>query len=134
NLMFRMLGNMLGTADIIAQMADRCYLEKCRDRLFPEFVAGGLAAKDEGDRRRSVLFRDVQDLLLHTPQFYKTATLRLKQQLGGAYGYAQRHFGGQNLYIEEIDKNIHYAEEVAEQRDLSLLRRTPPSPRSDDDS
>jgi hypothetical protein len=42
--MFRRLGNMLGTADIIAQMADRCYLEKCRDRLFPEFVAGGLAS------------------------------------------------------------------------------------------
>ena len=134
NLMFRMLGNMLGTADIIAQMADRCYLEKCRDRLFAEFVAGGLAAKDERDRRGSVLFRNVRDLLARTPQFYRTATVRLKEQLGSAYGYAQRHFGGQNLYIEEIDKNIHYAEEVAEHRDLSLLRRTPPPPRSDDDS
>src|SRR5271170_7900773 len=27
------LGHLLGTADMIAQMADRCYLEKCRDRL-----------------------------------------------------------------------------------------------------
>jgi len=32
NLTFRLIGNMLGTADIIAQMSDRCYLEKCRDR------------------------------------------------------------------------------------------------------
>ena len=41
---YRLLGNMLGSADIIAQMSDRCYLEKCRDRLFPEFVWGGLAS------------------------------------------------------------------------------------------
>jgi hypothetical protein len=126
NLMFRMLGNMLGTADIIAQMADRCYLEKCRDRLFPEFVFGGLAARDESDHRRSVQFRSQQDLLSRTPAFYKTATVRLNEHLGSAYNYAQRHFGGQNLYIEEIDKNIHYAEAVAKERDLSLLRRTPP--------
>ncbi len=37
------LGHLLGTADMIAQMADRCYLEKCRDRLYPEFVLGGVA-------------------------------------------------------------------------------------------
>ena len=40
----RKLGHLLGTADLIAQMADRCYLEKCRDRLYPEFVLGGVAA------------------------------------------------------------------------------------------
>jgi hypothetical protein len=132
NLMFRMLGNMLGTADIIAQMADRCYLEKCRDRLFPEFVFGGLAAKNESDRRRSVQFRSQEDLLSRTPNFYKTATVRLNEHLGGAHSFIQRHFGGQNLYLEEIDKNIHYAEEVAQQHDLSLLRRTPPPPQIDE--
>ena len=36
-------GHLLGTADLIAQMADRCYLEKCRDRLYKEFVLGGVA-------------------------------------------------------------------------------------------
>ncbi len=134
NLMFRMLGNMLGTADIIAQMADRCYLEKCRDRLFPEFVFGGLAARDESDRRRSVQFRSKHELLSRTPNFYRTATVRLNEQLGSAYAYAQHHFGGQNLYLEEIDKNIQYAEAVAQQRDLSLLRRTPPPPQAEDDT
>src|SRR5688572_30780040 len=39
----RRIGHLLGTADLIAQMADRCYLEKCRDRLYPEFVLGGVA-------------------------------------------------------------------------------------------
>jgi hypothetical protein len=133
NLMFRMLGNMLGTADIIAQMADRCYLEKCRDRLFPEFVAGGLAARDHTDRRRSVVFRSVEELLAKTPSFYKTAVVRLDEHLGSTYGYAKTHFGGHNLYIQEIDKNIQYASQVAAQRDLNLLRRTPPPPQTGDD-
>ncbi|HWA14173.1 MAG TPA: HD domain-containing protein [Burkholderiales bacterium] len=127
NLTFRLLGNMLGTADIIAQMSDRCYLEKCRDRLYPEFVEGGLAARDDSDRRTSVMFKSAEDLVVRTPIFYKTASARLNDQLGSVYGYADKHFGGQNLYLDEIDKNIHYATEVAATRDLSLLRREPPT-------
>ena len=126
NLTFRLLGNMLGTADIMAQMADRCYLEKCRDRLYPEFVEGGLAARDEGDRRTGVMFRSVDDFMLMTPNFYKTATVRLNDQLGSAHGYVDKHFGGKNLYFDEIEKNMQYASAVAERRDLSLLRREPP--------
>jgi hypothetical protein len=38
-------GHLLGTADMIAQMADRCYLEKCRDRLYKEFVVGGVCCR-----------------------------------------------------------------------------------------
>jgi hypothetical protein len=73
------------------------------------------------------MFKSAEDLVIKTPNFYKTATMRLKDQLGGVYDYADKHFGGQNLYLDEIDKNIHYAEEVAAQRDLSLLRREPPA-------
>ncbi|HSN72094.1 MAG TPA: hypothetical protein VLT59_11320 [Steroidobacteraceae bacterium] len=29
----RAVGHLIGTGDLIAQMSDRCYLEKCRDRL-----------------------------------------------------------------------------------------------------
>ena len=38
-------GHLLGTADLIAQMADRCYLEKCRDRLYKEFVSAALPSR-----------------------------------------------------------------------------------------
>jgi hypothetical protein len=128
NTLLRRVGHMLGTADIIAQMADRCYLEKCRDRLYPEFVEGGLAARDESDQRSSVMFRSVGDLMVKTPHFYKTATVRLNDQLGRAHGYVGKHFGGQNLYFDEIEKNMQYASAVAQQGDLSLLRREPPTP------
>jgi len=125
--MFRRLGNMLGTADIIAQMADRCYLEKCRDRLFPEFVAGGLVSGDRPSVEGAVRFSSAQDLLYKTPAFYSVAKHRLNELLGGAYGYAETHFGGANLYLDEVMKNIRHAERVAEKGDITaLLRRNPP--------
>ena len=124
HLIFKLLGHMLGTADIVAQMADRCYLEKCRDRLFPEFVHGGLAAGATGDGRPGILFTSVEDLIVKTPRFYKTATVRLNDQLGEAHKYIEKHFDGQNLYFEEMQKNVDYASLVAEEHDLSLLRRT----------
>jgi hypothetical protein len=123
---FRLLGNLLGSADIIAQMSDRCYLEKCRDSLFAEFVAGGLAARDETDRRADVQFKSAQELVIKTPGFYRTAMDRLNNQLGGVYRFAETHFKGRNLYIEAIEKNIWFATEVGKLQDLSLLRRTPP--------
>ena len=126
NPTFRLLGNLLGTADIIAQMSDRCYLEKCRDRLFSEFVEGGLAARNKHDSRTTVRFSSAEDLVSKTPGFYKSAMARLDDQLDHAYRYAATHFGGRNFYIEAIDRNIQFASQVASQRDLSLLRRSPP--------
>jgi hypothetical protein len=115
--MLRRLGHMLGSADILAQMADRCYLEKCRDRLYPEFVAGGVARS---------LFRSAQDLVRRTPAFFHSAAQRLDLQLARAHEYAARHFGGHNLYLEEIHKNVRHARLVADSGRDELLRRTPP--------
>ena len=66
------------------------------------------------------------DLVVKTPSFYKSAMTRLNDQLGRAYRYAETHFGGPNLNLEAIERNIKFATEVARQRDLSLLRRSPP--------
>jgi len=132
NPTFRLLGNLLGTADIIAQMSDRCYLEKCRDRLFLEFVAGGLAARDESDQRTGVQFKSAEELVAKTPGFYATAMDRLNNQLGGVYRFAATHFKGRNLYIETIEKNVRFATEVGKLGDLSLLRRMPPPLGADD--
>jgi len=131
---FRLLGNMLGTADIIAQMSDRCYLEKCRDHLYPEFVAGGLAGSDLQRAFNDALFSSPADLVFKTPSFYRTATARLNDLLGGVYAYAQKHFGNQNLYLDEIEKNVNYAESVAVEQDLALLRRHPPDPLADSEA
>jgi hypothetical protein len=123
---YRLLGSMLGSADIIAQMADRCYLEKCRDRLYPEFVAGGLATKRYAEGREQVVFSSGEDLVLKTPQFFQGASKRLDLDLGGCYAYARQHFGGHNLYLEELSKNIQFAQEIGEEHNPSILKRIPP--------
>lgn len=124
---YRLLGSMLGSADIIAQMADRCYLEKCRDRLYPEFVAGGLSTKRTSEGLEQVVFASGEDIVLKTPDFFDSAIRRLDDDLGGSYSYAQRHFGGQNLYVEEMYKNIRFALRMREEGNASaLLNRVPP--------
>ena len=126
--LLRRVGHMLGTADIIAQMADRCYLEKCRDRLFPEFVLGGLAGRRMLTSRSLPSFASGNDLVQKTPGFYQNASRRLDLQLARAYEYASRHFGGQNPYLEEIQKNVRHAQRIAEaERPHEHLRRRPPS-------
>jgi hypothetical protein len=125
--LLRRVGEILGTADIVAQMSDRCYLEKCRDRLYPEFVLGGLTRRKLPDGRTLTVFNSGSDLVRQTPGFYFNAMKRLDQQLHCAYGYAEKHFGGQNVYMEEMNKNVRYAEVVASASNGGVLRRNPPS-------
>jgi hypothetical protein len=121
---FKLVGSLLGSADIIAQMSDRCYLEKCRDRLYPEFVAGGIARR-RTEQGEEVVFASAEDLLRKTLSFYASASHRLDVDLGGAYRFAGSHFGGPNLYLDAVRQNIRFVER---QRDGDVvLRRQPPS-------
>ena len=121
---YRLIGSLLGSADIIAQMADRCYLEKCRDRLYPEFVAGGITVRRTEAGGEEVVFASAEDLLRKTPSFYQNASRRLDQDLGGAYRFAQHHFGGSNLYMDAVKQNIQFAEAVS--KSGAQLKRQPP--------
>jgi hypothetical protein len=125
---FRLIGNLLGSADILAQMADRCYLEKCYDRLYPEFVRGGIARMRHEDGSEEIVFASAADLVFKTPGFYRGATRRLEDDLGGCYRYVEKSLGGQNLYFDELEKNIQHARSIAANGDISLLRRRPPLP------
>ena len=123
---YKLLGSMLGSADIIAQMADRCYLEKCRDRLYPEFVAGGLNRRLDAQGTEQVVFASGEDLVIKTPAFFEGASKRLNLELGGCHNYAQEHFGGQHLYLEELGKNINFAQGIRDEADAAILKRKPP--------
>ena len=120
------LGHLLGTSDLTAQMADRCYLEKCRDRLYDEFVMGGMASRRMPDGQVVVLYSSPQDLLQKTPSFYtRTLSDRLEGTFAGAHAYAAKHFGGQSLYMESLRRNMRHLEQVIKGNDWSLLRRRP---------
>ena len=123
SLRYKLLGSLLGSADIIAQMSDRCYLEKCRDRLYLEFLAGGIARKRLPDGGEEVVFESGDDLVMKTPKFYESAIQRLEKDLGGSYRYAKYHFGGRDLYFMRIDKNIKFAQTLSKEQDTSALKR-----------
>ena len=121
-----LVGHLLGTADMIAQIADRCYLEKCRDRLYAEFVLGGVALPFSGGYRQ-VKYASGLDLLRQTPEFIEeTRRNRLERDFGAAYRYLEILFGGNNPYIEGIDRNVEFLRQVLRSENWHLLRRRPP--------
>ena len=123
----RTVGHLLGTADLIAQMADRCYLEKCRDRLYPEFVLGGVAAPYAESSGLQVRYSSGLDVLRQTPQFFEgVRSKRLDGEFGRAYRYAEPLFNGRNPYMEAIYQNLTYLAEILRSENWPLLRRNPP--------
>jgi len=95
------LGKMLGTADLLGQMADRTYLEKLLF-LFYEFREGGVMGYD-----------NELDLLKKTIDFYAMTRKRFARTLGSMNEYVRYHFKvrwnlDRDLYAEAIEKNISY--------------------------
>jgi hypothetical protein len=120
------VGHLLGTADLVAQLADRCYLEKCRDRLYPEFVLGGVAIDERP--AGTVLYRSAQDLLAKTLAFYQSsARHRLEHNFNRVYRYMEAFFeGGQSPYVRFIRKNLLFLTSLIRFNDWYKLRRHPP--------
>ncbi|WP_210399094.1 hypothetical protein [Steroidobacter denitrificans] len=123
----RRLGHLIGTGDLIAQMADRCYLEKCRDRLYPEFVLGGIAMPSDEAGKPSVRFSSGLDVLRQTPDFAQEVRhTRLDGEFGGLYRTLEALFNGRNPYMEMIDRNLDYLAEILRTGRWPMLRREPP--------
>jgi hypothetical protein len=120
----RLLGCLVGTADLIGQMSDRMYLEKCREFLYQEFVWGKIAREPLPDGREIVRYTSGDDLVLKTPGFYEyVARARIDKKLDGADRYAEAHFGTANLYQTEIDRNFGFLREAIGHGELTRLRR-----------
>jgi hypothetical protein len=117
----RQLGFLIASGDLLAQTADRCYLEKCRDFLYPEFLICGLAgeARADGPRPR---YASINALLHDTPEF----NARLWQErLDGYFGGVHRHlgthfgsgFGGRHPYVTAIDTNLQRVQRLIDEGD-----------------
>ncbi|MSP95798.1 MAG: hypothetical protein EXR29_00955 [Betaproteobacteria bacterium] len=120
----RLLGCMVGTADLIGQMSDRLYLEKCRDFLYQEFVFARIARETLPDGREIVRYSSPEDLIIKTPGFYEyVARKRIDETLLGVDAYAAAHFGGDNLYTQAVEGNFSHLREILEAADFNRLRR-----------
>jgi hypothetical protein len=122
----QLVGQIVGSADILAQMADRYYLE-CLPLLYNELKAGGI------NRHDSAL-----ELMEHTANFYHHVVLkRLLTTFSSTSTAMQTHFRerymvDRNLYIDNIDKNIEYLKHIITKcQDIpgldKYLKRTPPT-------
>jgi hypothetical protein len=119
----RVVGCMVGAADLIGQMSDRMYLEKVHSFLYEEFVWGKIA-RELVDGREVVRYTSADDLIIKTPGFYEyVARSRIEKKLGGVDRYAEAHFGGTSLYQSEIERNMNFLRETIETAELHRLRR-----------
>jgi hypothetical protein len=120
-------GHLLGTADLIAQMADRCYLEKCRDRLYQEFVVGGVAVERVQAGEYAVRYESGIDLLRKTPVFYQQVSReRLYSKFNRAYRYIEVLYDGENPYVDAIRNNMAHLIRILKTGGWDMLRRSPP--------
>ncbi|HEX2332593.1 MAG TPA: hypothetical protein VHI32_05420, partial [Burkholderiales bacterium] len=62
----RLVGCLVGTADLIGQMSDRMYLEKCREFLYRELVWGKVARERLPDGHELVRYASPEDLIIKT--------------------------------------------------------------------
>lgn len=116
----RALACLIGTSDIISQLADRYYLEKCRDFLFIEFSALGLAGEP------GLPYPDPETLLKNTPSFYTgMLSQRVRLEYDDADRYMKIHFGGVCPYEEAINRNFRFLSEIIASDSLERLSRQP---------
>jgi len=115
----RLLGQLVATADLVGQMADRTYLEKLLF-LYLEFKEANFGN-----------YRNVHDMLRQTRRFYEITREKLDVVYEGLYARLSDHFRetmgvANNYYIESIEKNIAYLDEVTrheEAEHLEMLKR-----------
>jgi len=109
------LGQLLATADLVGQMADRTYLEKLLFLYF-EFKEAHLGN-----------FRNLHELLRSTQQFYDVTRKKLDNELGGLHVLLNHHFKEwfgveRNYYLESIISNIDYLAQIIRLDEADYLR------------
>jgi len=101
------LGRMLGSADLLSQIADHFYVERCYYHLYPELVLADLDRKRLPDGREELLYRDAFDLVAKTRGFCEHV---IAKRLRGAFGDVAHclsiYFGGADPYADGIAGNL----------------------------
>jgi hypothetical protein len=110
-----LLGKMLATADLIAQMADHTYLEKLLF-LYHEFKEA-----DIGD------FKNEVDFLYHTLHFFEVSETRFKKTLANTSSYLVPHFKArwdinENLYLLSLENQRKFLKKIMTDKNKSVYQ------------
>lgn len=101
----KLLGQIVGTADLVGQMADRNYLEKLT-YLYEEFEEGEIGN-----------YQSLYELICKTNEFYSMIQDKLDHEFGGIYDRLEFYFQDtmgtrKNYYMESIEKNMAYLQKL----------------------
>ena len=109
----RFIGCVVGTGDVLGQMAAPDYPEKL-DRLYREFAEA--ATYPEASGTGIDTYTSVIDLMTRTRGFYRHyVQLMLETQWGGVYQALEHPFeGGENDYFQSIDANLDRIDQMLE--------------------
>jgi hypothetical protein len=122
------IGRMLGSADLVCQMADPRYIERCYHHLYPEMVLGGGAGARGPDGRPRFVAEDARDVLARTPGFCESIALpRLRDGLGCVARHLAAHFGGSDPYAASIRANLERCGRIVAERRWDLVGPAPPT-------
>jgi hypothetical protein len=134
----KIVGSILGTADLLGQMSSRVYLEKLLF-LYYELKEANIPG-----------FHTEFDIVRKTIEFYKITQNRFIEEYMSVHEYARDHFNerlgvDKNLYLLAIDKNINYLRTIVADdstnfrhklkrgnwREIIQKQKNPPTPSSD---
>ena len=102
----RLLGYALGTADLLSQMSDPCYLEKL-PLLYLEFQeAYNYEGLEQLGEMEVQPFKSREDLIQNTPFFFKKNVRERLENMGAVYRLLDDPVTGQNHYLEKIKENM----------------------------
>jgi hypothetical protein len=101
----RITGFILGSADLIGQMAAEDYVEKL-PVLYAEFAEA--AAYCHNNALFIASFSSAEDLMQKTPNFWKKFVLgKLEHEFGGMHHFLNSPYpDGPNFYLDRIEDNI----------------------------
>ena len=121
------LGRMLATADLVSQLADDRYLERCYWHLYPELELGGCNRRRTPDGSERPLYVDALALVCGTPAFYDNVVRpRLDDRLAGTSRHLATLFDDADPYKAAIERNIARARRIAG-GERALLGPEPPT-------
>jgi len=115
NPRIELLGKILATADLIAQMADRIYLEKLLF-LYHEFREANIDN-----------FKNAIDFYNQTLNFYELSLMRFKVTLDDTSRYLVPHFKSrwdieENLYILSLENQRKFLKKILSDKNKSLYK------------
>jgi hypothetical protein len=116
----RKIASLVATADLLSQLSDCCYLEKCWNFLFEEFRAFGVAGTPDS------AYPDRETLMAKSTGFFTGVVMpRLENEFGGAYRLMDTYYSGADPYMTAIRINFDYLQDILSSRNFSRLRRSP---------